>query len=723
MYSKTVTASQLALASQALGMKLKRHSIAEVTFYNDHFRRLTEFNDKGIAQGWLKSERPNGLLSDELRYITNERTVCKLDFMYFGTRYAHIKNLDKEIVRWAPNVAQLVLLSIWGSAEEKHWAIMLLELKARQLGVTTANMIAIAHRVLFHSATDAIMASSDPAKSRDMADKVELICDLMPWWLMPRRTASQTGGLIEFNDLKSKLNIFWGNQKQGLARGSTPGVVHLSEVADFEDAEEKIDNSLLNAIHEHHTTFFVMEGTGKGKGDNYLYKKWNAVTEMYPQGRSRIRPLFLPVYVGEKDLYPTSTWLQMHPIPHNWQPQDVTFRYRDAAHSYVANEPLLQDALGINWKMSRKHMWRWEFQRDAALKAGNLSGFLQEWAASASDSFQAPFSNVFGGELIYEIQQQQPVPVAVFGIEGPADEINPYIHLFQNEIDTTKAPITVRPQWLDSLTPPEYRLVPLLLHGYPSTFSPIGKLLLYEWPQDDEEYGIGVDPSYGKGKDNSAIEALRNRTFTKPDAQVAEFASPLLDSHGLWPYIAAIAEFLTVMRNGNRQQPRLAIEMAANGQEVQRELKDRGYWNFHTRVPDDAKVVDYNHQHRIGFETTKKSRPKVTQGLEHAIKDRSFVLNSPWLLEECGGVIWNADKQRLEAGYGATDDRYMASGIIRESFRQTETPSMRVYAHAQKTERDAKANYHPVFRKPDQSRDVPSEWLEDHAHDFDGILD
>lgn len=722
MYSRSVTSAQITLASEVLGYKLKQRSIDEVSFYNKHFDSLTDFNDKGIAIGWRKDVRPHGPTREEARYIEGEIAMCKLNFLYFGTRYVFIKDLNKEIVRWAPNIAQLVLISIWGSAEEKAWAIMLLELKARQLGITTANMIAIAHRVLFWRGTDAIMASSDPSKSRDMADKVELICDNMPWWLLPARSASQTGGLLEYKSLQSKLNIFWGNQKQGLARGSTPGVFHLSEIPDFEDAKEKIEDSLLNAIHENIMTFGVMESSGKGKG-NYWHEKWVTTKERYPQGKSRIKPLFLPVYVGERDLYPTKTWLDMHPIPEGWVPQEVTQRYAENAARYVANDLDLCEHMGANWQMSRNHMWRWEFQRDEAIANENLSGFLQEWAASDTDAFQAPHSNVFGGELIYEIQSAQSMPVAVFGIEGPADEISPYVHPFQNEIDATKEPIIIKPNWTDSVPASEYRFIPLVWHGYPSTFSPIGKLIIWEWPEDNSEYGGGVDPSYGKGKDLSALEFIRNRTLDRCEAQVAEFVSPLLDSHLLWPYVFPIADFYSVLRNGTRTQCRIAVEMAANGQEVQRELKDRGWWNFHQRVPDDAKTVDYSREYRYGWETTRKSRPKLTQGLERGIRDKTTKINSPWALEECGGLIWNADKERLEAGYGSTDDRYMALGIIRESFRETETPAMRVAAHQQKTEREQRANHHPTFQLPDQMRDTPSPWYEDNKHLFIGIKD
>jgi hypothetical protein len=61
--------------------------------------------------------------------------------------------------------------------------------------------------------------------------------------------------------------------------------------------------------------------------------------------------------------------------------------------------------------------------------------------------------------------------------------------------------------------------------------------------------------------------------------------------------------------------------------------------------------------------------------------------------------------------------------MIRESFRQTETPAMRVNAHAQKQEREARANHHPVFRPPDQARDIPSDWFLENEYLMDGIKD
>lgn len=702
MYSAKVTDHQLEIASRIEGFQFQRYSIPTTQLRVKYFRDLTDFNDKGEVLGW---KRP--LTPDEAQYIRNERLVCKLDFHYCSSRYFYINNFEKELVLFQPNKAQLIKLDIWAQCEELKQAIEELDLKARRLGVSTLIELVLAWLTAFYSGSTSLIASSDPEKSRDMADIIRLVYDMMPWWLLPRRTTSRTGELYEFFEMKSKITVRWGNQTSGIGRGGSPNLVHLSELPDFDDPEEKVEAALLRAIIPSPNVFVALESTAKGKG-NWWHDKWQDATEHWPN--TRLRPIFLPWYVGN-DIYPTPTWLLSHPIPADWQPMEITQAHAVTAERYVHVNDILRKYLGSDWAMSREQMWYWEFNREEARRTKALHKFLEEMPGDAIEAFQSPHGSVFDAEMIADARSRIPDP-QVFEIRGPLDEIGEYQHYFGSE-QTDATPITLRPRWIDTLPPVEYILHPLNFQGY-SNLSPIGKLIVWEWPHDDAEYGIGVDCSYGRGKDLSAIEVMRKRTYDQVETQVAEFVSPLLDSHLLWPYVFAIADFYSTAIDGQKRQCRVAIELAANGQEVQRELHDRGWWNFHQRVPDDAKHVDYSREYRQGFETTRKSRPKVTQGLERAIRDRTIVVNSPWLLEECGGLIWNADKERLEAGYGSSDDRYMALGIIRESFRQTETPTMRVMAHQQKTEDRQRAAFHPTFKRPDLARDVPSDWFKEN---------
>lgn len=709
MYSESATNIQLAAASQAIGFPLIRYSVATCRARVDYFNDLTEFNDRGEALGW---QRP--LNAEEMQYIRNERLVCKLDFLYVASRYFFINDYRKELVLFTPNKAQRIKLDIWSECEENLQAIEELDLKARRLGVSTLIELVLAWLTAFYSGSTALIASSDPEKSRDMADIIRLVYDMMPWWLLPKRTTSRTGELYEFFELKSKITVRWGNQTSGIGRGGSPNLAHLSELPDFDDPEEKVEAALLRAIIPSPRVFIALESTAKGKG-NWWHEKWVDAKDNWPN--TRLRPIFLPWYVGD-DIYPTDTWLLSHPIPSDWQPMTITQAHAETAERYVRINDLLRRYLGDGWSMPRTQMWYWEFNREEARRTKSLHKFLEEMPGDDIEAFQSPHGSVFDAEMMSELRLKLDDP-RVYEIRGPLEEIGEYQHYFSR--DHEGDPVKLRPQWSD-LPPTEYLLHPLRFQGY-SNLSPVGKFIVWEQPEDGYEYGLGVDCSYGRGKDLSAIEVIRKRTYDSVERQVAEFVSPLLDSHLLWPYVIAVAEFFTVMVDGVRTQPRIAIELAANGQEVQRELRDRGWYNFHQRVPDDAKTVDYGREYRLGFETTRKSRPKVTQGLERAIRDRTIVVNSPWLLEECGGLIWNADKERLEAGYGSHDDRYMALGIIRESFRQTETPTMRVMAHQQKVADAERRDYHPTFQRPDLARDVPSDWFTENEHKIEkGLL-
>ena len=61
--------------------------------------------------------------------------------------YCHIIDFEKRLVRFTPNIAQRLVLDIWSEMEAQRWAIMMLQLKSRQLGVSTLTELAVAHRL------------------------------------------------------------------------------------------------------------------------------------------------------------------------------------------------------------------------------------------------------------------------------------------------------------------------------------------------------------------------------------------------------------------------------------------------------------------------------------------------------------------------------------------------------------------------------------------------
>jgi hypothetical protein len=89
------------------------------------------------------------LTQDELAWIENERLLSRIDFRYLVSRYAWIKNEEDRPVRMTPWRSQEIFLDIIGEMEEAFIAILLIILKARQLGLSRIISLIILHRVVF----------------------------------------------------------------------------------------------------------------------------------------------------------------------------------------------------------------------------------------------------------------------------------------------------------------------------------------------------------------------------------------------------------------------------------------------------------------------------------------------------------------------------------------------------------------------------------------------
>jgi len=198
--------------------------------------------DDLLVDGQLDPKRrPNGLLPNEKDFIRNEIALCRIDFVYWLCRYVFIRHWSGgHLVLFTPNIAQRIVLSIWGELEEKGFAIACLCLKARQLGISTVSEMAVAHRVQFRPNINSIVGSSDPDKSKLMSQMMETCWDNQPWWMIPDMTARRAGQLIEYGKQNSAVSIQHGTQFSGIARGTTTNCVHLSELADFSNPEELV---------------------------------------------------------------------------------------------------------------------------------------------------------------------------------------------------------------------------------------------------------------------------------------------------------------------------------------------------------------------------------------------------------------------------------------------------------------------------------------------------
>lgn len=666
MYSRNLVSQKLQRSEQVLGFPITYHSYGDIQDRIQHLNSFVSPDTPSWRDRKKRVQLARPLKKEDIEWIRNERAICTHDFLYYCQNYARIL-FNEKLIPFNLNTAQRIVLDIWAEHEDEEREIAMQQSKARQLGVSTLTEIAINHRVNFLPSVNALVASSSPQQSEKMAKMMERVWENLPWWMTPFRTRYVVGELIDFQQHGSGVSIQSGNQFVGFARGDTPTAVHLSEVVDYQNPGELIDASLLRCVHAAPNIFLVFESTSKGLF-NYWHEMWLQAVEGYFQGKFRLRPLFLPWFIG-RELYPTPTWLRERPVPANWKPLELTIRHAERAREYVRRNVLLQKHLGSGWQMPIEQMWYWEVEREAHRKRKLLAQFLSEMPADPEEMFQSTNISVFDVDCIAEHRDRSKQPVSVYAVMGNEAEIPPRLYPSKREFLTQKEcqekkvkSIEVCADWHPNERPSYYQLVPLRfegIHGYDWS----NKLFVYEEPRPNCEYAVGIDTADGVGQDRSVIEVIRKGTLYENDAQCAEYASAYLNAYDLWPIAMAIGTYYSVKCDGKLKQPKMVIECRGNGETTQLELKKRGWNFFHAWVRYDNKKIRSNVAHKIGWYTNVWSRPMMMDFLVKLLRDFDLDIHSPWFVNEMVSLSKDWDAQDMRADYGGFDDRIMALGI------------------------------------------------------------
>ena len=689
MYAQSVIDSRLRKTGQKLGFEPEYHSVRDVAQANAHFNALVH-PETGVLLRNLKT--------DEQRWIQNEITLCTCDSKYYATRYVFINDMENKLIRFNPTVAQRIMWDIWAELEEMGRGIEMQALKARQLGISTETEVEVARRVQFFHGIKAVVASSDPDKSAKMANMLDIIWDNMVWFLMPGQIQGRKGQLIDFKSIGSAVSIEHGTQFTGLARGWTPTVCHLSEVSEYADPEELIDASLFNAMHSSKWLFLVLESTAKGR-KNWWSRTWQKSVQGWHIGRARLRPMFLPWFVGT-DMWPTKNWVEVRKEALvNYVPLDITIRHAERARDYVRSNPLLSKYLGSNWIMPREQMFFWEVTREEYAEKKILNKFYEELCADDNEAFQSSNISVFEPDTIAQYRENSRSPLGVFGFVGDQNLIPMRMQPSRRDIRTDMPPLPVTNFC---------QLVPLNFTGY-SGYDWTGKLFIWEMPEEDCEYGVGIDTAEGINKDRTVMEVVRKGTVERNDSQTAEFASPYVNAFDLAPLAFAVGQLYSV-RYGMipRRQAKMVIECKGNGEATQLELRKMGWSNFHQWVRYDSKRIRQANASKLGWFTVQWSRSMMLDYLIKAIRDEALDVNSPYFVDEMADLERDEFKQSLGASYGGWDDRIMALGFVFFSLHILEIRGNQpIISRQRQAQRESGDAAYPVWDPGLQGRDIP----------------
>lgn len=668
MYDRAITRAAVDAASAAQGWPLRYSTLDQITTAIGHFDDLWDREAKRLRRA---------LTPEEQRFITNERKLCALDFRgYWLPNYAWIVGFDKIPTRMRPNVAQDIILDIWAEDERAGSAIWMQQLKARRLGVSTLSELNVCHRFQFHAYSSCVIASADPSKTIDMAGMIKFALEQQPWWLLPSATKIKHGMPAEFGALHTQLSIESGNQFTGVARGASPNVIHLSELCEFQDAEDIVAGGLMRAVIDGPMVFGILESTALGTG-NWWHKAWEQNKRDFARGTARVRPIFLPWFVGT-DIYPTPSDIHKRRIGHpDWTPSDRTIAHAERARTYVLSNPLLFKYLAhghSDWRLPRTQMHWYEMEYQTARENKELHVFLSELPADDFEAFQVNHTPLVDPEILIGYQERTRHPQGVYTIVGP--DIPPALVAPSRYYDTSKPTITIATRDLLPRYDVKYQLIPLRFEGY-DTFDEQLKLLIWEFPQAPFIYGVGVDCSEGVGLDNAVIEVLREATPLREPGQVAEWACNTVTAFQLWPLSLAVGcLYSTVVPTvGERRQCRMAIETWTNGASVQNEMQKRGWTNFHPMyyAGDSKRPKRPGEVNRIGVITNSVLRANIQDFWMTCLKEESIDIPSPYLVREIA-TLENVNG-KAQASLGEHDDRWMGLGFPLFSLHQGKLPS------------------------------------------------
>lgn len=410
MYHSSVVAARLTRMADVIRKEID----PAFEFREPSVAETGEMADR-LADAWdpLAGGPARALTQLEEAWIRHELSRCKCDFRYWCTRYAKIKDKMMNLTLLQPTAVQDFLLQRIGDEELRALrqkggdGILLLVLKARQLGCSTISDIILAHRVFFYANTTALVAADVDERTPNLYEMIVRCYDNLPWWLQPRSTDpkrdyrvkakqiyfADQDSMIRFGSSANTQGGSSGEVKGSIGTGMTLPLVHCSELALWRNPYQ-IDDALMPSIPISPRTFAIFESTAKGR-DNWWYDTWQDAK----RGLGRAKPVFIPWY--------TDPGTYKLPAPADWEPSEDGY-----AHA-ARVEATSGRFLGKTTFLTKDQLYWWERTKAEYKSKRVLYKFLAEYCADDEEAFQNTTHGVFSTELIDSLRQKAAQPIYV----------------------------------------------------------------------------------------------------------------------------------------------------------------------------------------------------------------------------------------------------------------------------------------------------------------------
>ena len=690
MYAASVVARKVdaQLANPAIRAvfpagEIPRHTIAES-------QQLTGILMQAVDE---RGALTRALTAEEQIFIAAARLLSILDYRYFAERFVWIDEeghgLRPLFPLWESQtfvLQALADLEVSREAASHPDGLLLNVLKARQLGVSTLAESLTAHRLLTIPHLRALTGADVEEQAGYLFRMVDRLYQQLPWFLKPSRLNFVKNREMVFSN-QSYLKTAWGKSTRGalqsvtglegskgaIGRGQTYSVIHISELATWENPEQ-LDTALFPTIPISRATLVMLESTAEFAGD-WWHDHWQTAGE----GEGRFVNLFIPWYVEPRKY--------SLPAPVDWTPTTKTL---DHAKKCEIDSPRWMRGRTVT--LSRDQLYWYERTRTYYEKKGELAKFLKEYPADDQECFQ------YAGKAIFTIEQLEQIDAAgskrplkdVWAVE-PAREIAELRRLpVEDPGDgdvgqrTPRAPARPLPPLslrIPSPTsavaadaypvPPGYgfrRLTPAQLQALPSLRHSVLAIWEYPRPRGRRRYVMSVDVSDGLGLDYSSIDVIRLPTIEEPAEQVAQYVSNTIDPKQLAFVCDAIGRLYP---DEDGIEALAAIETNNHGLSTQDTLQlHLGYSHFYVWEYADAASPDKRYSTKIGWVTSTRTRPLLLASFHDAVVNADpitgwpdYVLNSPITRGELRHFITPDTIGNAEAARGQHDDCVMSAAI------------------------------------------------------------
>ena len=173
-----------------------------------------------------------------------------------------------------------------------------------------------------------------------------------------------------------------------------------------------------------------------------------------------------------------------------------------------------------------------------------------------------------------------------------------------------------------------------------------GPLRVWDWPEPNTQYCLGIDTSTGLGEDYSSLQVL---TRTMPFVQVAHFRAK-------WS-VVDVAEVANLM--GRFYNDALVVcETNYPGNAVQDALvmtyRYGKCYRAEEHLDEDPRVSS-----KYGFQTTQAKKWLLIREMQELLLAGNIVIKDPVTIEEMGNFVYIEDKTKTGAAPGFSDDTVM----------------------------------------------------------------